>query len=149
METSADLLSILLVDDDKDDRFFFQEAFKEIEARASIQTVNDGEELMNYLTRSAITYPQIIFLDLNMPRKGGLECLQEIRKNMEMKDIIIIIYSTSSSEKDISESFSIGANLYLKKPNDYFTLIKLLTKVNGINWQEHAEKLCMENFLLS
>lgn len=145
---TSDFLYILLVDDDKDDLFFFQEAFKDIDSSTIVETINDGEELMRYMTKSDTVLPQIIFLELNMPRKSGLECLEEIRNNNKWNDIIIVIYSTSSSEYHIQQAFLKGANLYIKKPSDYFTLKNLLLKVNNMNWEDHIKNLNEENFLL-
>ncbi len=151
METQDqdNFLSILLADDDKDDRFFFQEALKEIEKKTTVQTVIDGEQLLDYLSKPEIILPHVIFLDLNMPRKNGLECLKGIRNNNRFKDIIIAIYSTSASEHDVTETFLKGANLYIKKPYDYLSLKKILEKVVNINWQLHAANLNKDNFVLT
>jgi CheY-like chemotaxis protein len=92
--------------------------------------------------------PQVLFLDLNMPRKGGIECLHEIKQNNKFKDIAIAIYSTSSSEQDIEETFISGANIYIKKPNDFAALKKVLSDVVTINWQYHTSGLNKDNFLL-
>ena len=112
-------LNILLADDDDDDRLFFKDAIEEIKVKTSVTMVNDGVELMEYLNKSEINLPNLLFLDLNMPRKGGMECLTEIRKNSKLKDLSIAIYSTSALENDIEETFIKGANTYIKKPNDF------------------------------
>jgi CheY-like chemotaxis protein len=145
-QNSDSLIRILLADDDKDDRFFFQEAFKEIETKTSIETVSDGEQLGIYLEK-ATSLPHLLFLDLNLPRKNGLECLEEIRTNSAFNDLLVIIYSTSSSERDISESFQKGANLYIRKSNDFFTLTKVMNKVIKVNWTIHRSNLNKETFV--
>ncbi len=142
-------LNILLADDDEDDRLFFKEAFDEIKIKTKVQTVNDGVELMNYLNRKDIILPHILFLDLNMPLKSGLECLKEIRESKALKDLSVAIYSTSGAEEDIERTFLKGANVYIKKPNDFATLKKVLSEVVSINWQYHTSGLNKENFLLS
>jgi CheY-like chemotaxis protein len=143
------LMHILLADDDEDDRLFFKDAFNEIRINTKVETVNDGVELMNYLTRPDIVLPHILFLDLNMPRKNGMDCLRELKRIDCLKDIAIVIYSTSASDEDIEETFVQGANVYLKKPNDFNTLRKTLEAVITTNWQYHTSGLNRENFILS
>lgn len=144
-----DALYILLADDDEDDRMFFKEAMQEIKVKTNIAFVNDGAQLMDYLNHPGNTLPNVVFLDLNMPVKSGLECLVEIRRNNRLKDLSIVIYSTSSSEEDIEEAFVNGANIYIKKPNDFSLLKSSLSKVININWQYHTLGLKKENFLLN
>lgn len=83
-----------------------------------------------------------------MPRKSGIECLKEIRSNNKLKNLSIAIYSTSALEKDVEATFVNGANIYIKKPNDFEALKKILAKVITINWQYHTAGLNKENFLL-
>ena len=140
---------VLLADDDEDDRLFFTQAFEEIRIKTIVQTVKDGQELMNYLTQSDTVMPHVLFLDLNMPCKTGLDCLNEIKRMTHLKDIAIAIYSTSSSEEDIEETFVRGANVYIKKPNDFAALKRVLSEVITINWQYQTSGLNRDNFLLS
>jgi CheY-like chemotaxis protein len=144
-----ELIQILLADDDEDDRLFFKEAFQEIKINTNVKMVNDGVELMDHLTQDGIRLPHILFLDLNMPRKSGIDCLLEIKQLAHLKDIAIAIYSTSSSEKDIEETFVQGANVYIKKPSDFNTLKKILEQVITINWQYQTSGLNRDNYLLS
>lgn len=144
-----EIIHILLADDDEDDRLFFREAFEEIKIKTVVKIVNDGVELMNHLIQTNITLPHILFLDLNMPRKTGIDCLMEIKRMELFKNIAIAIYSTSASEEDIEETFVKGANIYIKKPNDFDTLKKILKEVITINWQYHTSGLNRDNFLLS
>lgn len=141
-------IHIILADDDEDDRLFFTDAFSELKMSTKVQTYNDGVALMDYLNQEDIVLPNVLFLDLNMPRKNGIECLQEIKANDKFKDIAIAIYSTSSSEEHIEETFVLGANVYIKKPNDFNTLKKVLSDVITINWQYHTSGLNKDNFLL-
>ncbi len=139
---------IVLVDDDEDDRLFFTDAFEEIKISTKIQTFKDGVELMDHLNSDEVVLPEILFLDLNMPRKNGMECLDEIKANSKFNDIAIAIYSTSSSEEHIEETFIKGANIYIKKPSDFNTLKKVLQDVVTINWQYQTSGLNKDNFLL-
>src|SRR5436190_18711527 len=88
-------ISLLLADDDADDCMFFKEALEELPLNSSLKTVNDGEQLMQLLTAKPDALPDILFLDLNMPRKTGVECLSEIKRNEKLKALTVIIYSTS------------------------------------------------------
>ncbi len=144
----TDSLHVLLADDDEDDRSFFRRAIDEVRVKTVLETVNDGQQLMDYLLKKGASRPDVIFLDLNMPRKGGIECLEEIRSNKELKDISIVIYSTSDSDEDIETTFLKGANVYIKKPNDFQNLKEAIAEVLSINWQYHTSRLNKENFLL-
>lgn len=142
-------LHIMLADDDEDDRLFFKEAFEEVKINYRISAFNDGEQLMDHLFDTSNPLPDIIFLDLNMPRKSGIECLKEIRANERLKKISVAIYSTSSSEQDIEDTFVSGANVYIKKPNDFNMLKKILSDVVHINWQYITDGLNKDSFILS
>lgn len=142
-------LNILLADDDEDDRLLFKDAFDEIRIKTNVQMVHDGVQLMHYLNNPEHNLPDIVFLDLNMPLKNGFECLAEIRSAKRLKDLSIAIYSTSGSDEDIEETFVKGANVYIKKPNDFSVLKKVLGDVITINWQYHTSGLNRDTFLLS
>lgn len=139
---------IILADDDEDDRLFFTDAFDELKIHTKVQTYKDGVELMNYLHSEDCIIPEILFLDLNMPKKNGIETLHEIKQDSKFKNMAIAIYSTSSSEEHIEETFVSGANIYIKKPNDFSVLKKILNEVVTINWQYQTSGLNKDNFLL-
>ena len=141
-------LHILLADDDEGDRLIFKEAFSELKIKTIVHTTNNGNELMAYLTKKNAPLPHLIFLDLNMPGKNGLECLKEIRSNEKLKDISIAIYSTSDNEKDMEETFRNGANVYITKPNDFNMLKEVLEKAVMTAYQYQDQSMKKENFLL-
>jgi CheY-like chemotaxis protein len=143
-----DSLHIVLAEDDEDDRAFFKEAIDNVKIKTKLDIVNDGEQLMEYLTTANGSLPDVVFLDLNMPRKNGIQCLEEIRSNQKLKGISVAIYSTSSAEQDIEQTFLKGANVYIRKPNDFEKLKKAIAQVLSINWQYHTSRLNKENFLL-
>jgi CheY-like chemotaxis protein len=145
---TTEYITIYLADDDADDRLFFTDAFDELKINTKVSTFNDGVDLMNHLNDPDVILPNVLFLDLNMPKKNGLECLLEIKKNEKFNDIAIAIYSTSSTEEHIEETFVNGANIYIKKPNDFETLKKTLSEVVTINWQYHTSNLNKDNFLM-
>jgi CheY-like chemotaxis protein len=143
-----DSLHITLADDDEDDRLFFTDAFEELKINTIVNTVNNGRELLAFLNDPKTVLPHIIFLDLNMPILNGIECLKEIKLNDRFKDIAIAIYSTSSSDQDVENTFVLGANIYIKKPSSFNDLKKILSDVVIINWQYHTNGLNKDNFLL-
>ena len=125
-------INILLADDDIDDRSFFEKALKEVAISTPLTTVNDGEQLMKYLADNSEQLPNILFLDLNMPRKNGFECLVEISENESLKDLSVIIFSTSYPQDKsyelgmISNLFKLGARVYIRKPTDFNQLKQLI-----------------------
>lgn len=124
-----ELLNILLADDDADDRLFFKEAMEEINIDTMVSVVNDGQELFEYLNEPLNHLPDLLFLDINMPGKSGLECLRELRQDSRFNDMLIIMYSTSGADKDVEEAYRYGANIYLKKPGDFAQLKARLANV--------------------
>ena len=143
-----DYILITLADDDEDDRLFFTDAFDELKINTVVNTFKNGKELLDFLYHPESVLPNIIFLDLNMPILNGIECLKEIKKNQKFDNIAIAIYSTSSSDQDVENTFVLGANIYIKKPSDFNTLKKVLSEVVTINWQYHTSGLNKDNFLL-
>src|SRR5689334_12363186 len=113
-------IQILLADDDKDDCFLFREALSELPIVTELSTVGDGEELMIYLSEHKNNLPDVLFLDLNMPRKNGFECLTEIKHNEETRDLTVIMFSTSYprdmhyEEDMIKLLYNIGAKDYIR-----------------------------------
>ncbi|MGE5457002.1 MAG: response regulator [Methanococcaceae archaeon] len=144
----TDNLHILLADDDEDDRLFFRDAVEKVQKRTKITFMNDGVQLMDYLEKNGGSLPQVVFLDLNMPKKNGIECLREIRSHSLLDDLSVAIYSTSSSEEDIEETFAQGANIYIKKPRDFAKLKKIMAEVLSLNWKYHTTGRSRENYLL-
>src|ERR1035437_3557922 len=125
---SSKPLNILFADDDADDRFFFDKALKELPIPTHFTTVNDGVQLMNYLSENSENLPDVLFLDLSMPNKNGLECLVEIRQNEKLKDLTVIMFSTSYPRDIKYENVminmlgEIGAQDYIRKPGDFVQL---------------------------
>lgn len=110
-------LKIMLADDDSDDRFFFDENIKLATSSATLNTVDNGEKLIQYLNANYENLPHALFLDLNMPRKNGSECLLVIKSNSKLKDLPVIIYSTSLHQEIADILFANGAHYYIKKGN--------------------------------
>lgn len=123
-------LRILLADDDRDDRFFFARALEELSIPTKLTTVEDGEKLLSYLHRHLNKMPDILFLDLNMPRRNGAECLAEIKSNQQLKSLPVVIYSTSLHDDVADILYDAGAHFYVRKC-DFNELTKTLKQVLG------------------
>ena len=120
---------IFLADDDDDDCTIFEDALSELNSEAKLTVTNDGVELLDTLNKTVPPPPDVIFLDLNMPRKNGFESLKEIRGIKKLKDIPVVILSTSSNTEIIDKTFDLGANYYICKPTSYPLLTKMIAKV--------------------
>lgn len=117
------IYNILLADDDNDDCSFFEEALDELSLSTTLVTVNDGVQLMDFLSdKTADDLPDLLFLDLNMPRKNGSECLVEIRQIEKFKDFPIVIFSTSLDSEIVEVMYDKGATFYIRKPGDFSKL---------------------------
>ncbi len=144
---STKKLSIILADDDEDDRLLFELAVKKINVPTELLMFKNGVEVIEHLRDNRKNLPDILFLDLNMPNKNGLESLKEMKLDPGLEGITVVIYSTSSSEKDVESTFLEGANIYIKKPSDFNQLKKTIEKVLTLDWQYHTSLLNRENFL--
>lgn len=120
-----------MADDDPDDRLLLREAFAENRLLNNLETVEDGEELMDFLHRrgryenSEVT-PGLVLLDLNMPRKSGLEALREIKSDEKLRRLPVVILTTSKAEEDIIRSYDLGVNSFIVKPVTFDSLVELV-----------------------
>jgi DNA-binding response OmpR family regulator len=135
---------ILLADDDPDDRELFTDAANN--HNADVDSVPNGVQLMKFLSQSD-ELPDFIFLDLNMPEKGGKECLQEIRQHERLKHLPVIIYSTSSSKRDIDDTYDLGADLYITKPNSFTQLKNTVKGILEIDWSKNTPNSQRDSFV--
>ncbi len=142
-------LNILLADDDPDDCYFMKEALKEFSLPTHLTTVLDGEELMELLTTETTELPAILFLDLNMPRKNGFECLSAIRGNEKLNHLPVIIYSTSFHMEIANMLYQNGANYYISKPADISRLKKIVQYIIVHITEGNHSKPPKENFVLT
>lgn len=119
-------INILLADDDLDDCRFFKKALESLDINSNLTIVNDGDALMKYLSEESETPPNVLFLDINMPKKNGIECLEEIRKSAKLKDLPVVMFSTSNSWDTINKLFNSGAHVYIRKPSDFKQLKQVI-----------------------
>jgi CheY-like chemotaxis protein len=136
MKTDNPILeNIWLADDDIDDFEIFEDALKQILPNASLTIASNGEELIKMLT-DASKIPDILFLDINMPCKDGLDCLVEIRSKLRFSKLPVVIFTSSQQPKHINASYSYGANLYFTKPSSFDELIAGLGNLFAMNWND-------------
>jgi CheY-like chemotaxis protein len=138
-------ITILMADDDIDDRMLTKEALEESRVRNNLYFVEDGEELLDYLNgRGKYADPEqaprpgLILLDLNMPKKDGREALREIKANPDLRRIPVVIMTTSKAEEDIFRSYDLGANSFITKPVTFERLVDLMRTL-GQYWIEFVE----------
>ena len=135
-------LTILMAEDDEEDRLLVFDAWDDSRLANDLCVVNDGEELMDYLYYRGqyadpkdAPRPGLILLDLNMPRKDGRECLREIKADPELREIPVIALTSSKSEEDVLRTYDLGINAYMTKPVTYEKLVEAL-KSFGAYWLE-------------
>lgn len=143
-------LQLLLADDDQDDCFLFEEALSEIPVSTHLTTVHNGEQLMQLLIKTTDALPYVLFLDLNMPRKNGFQCLEEIKKNEKLKNLPVIIFSTSFQDDVADRLYKSGAQHYICKPNSFAQLKKVIHQVLTLPVGKAANpnQSTKENFVL-
>ena len=124
---------VLLVDDDQDHALLFERILKQVDTSKSLTVFSDADALLNYLQEHK---PDLIFLDLNMPCKNGLQCLQEIRKEPAFNNIPIVVYSSSTHMTDIQRSYLYKADLYMVKPFNSEHLKNALLSILNLNWRD-------------
>ena len=139
---------IILAEDDDDDSQFFEEALESYSDAPVLIRAKDGVELTDLLHDTA-QLPDLIFLDLNMPRKNGAQCLQEIREQKAFEHLPVIVLSTSSSIDIIDSMYDSGANLYVEKPSDIRLWKSVIKMVLEMDWNIHTPFSVKKNFILT
>ena len=139
--------NVLLADDDQDDCMFFREALEELPLSSALVTVNNGVELMSHLTRG-ILLPDALFLDLNMPRKNGFECLTEIKTNENLNTLPVIIYSTSFDSDVVNLLYEKGAHVCVRKPGDFSKLKDVIHQALNTITTAGKERTPKEKFVI-
>ncbi len=137
MKSTVKKLFILIAEDDADDRFLLQTVFDEKGYTEKIEFVENGIELLNFLTNKEkqktheSDYPVFILLDLNMPKKDGREALQEIKQHAIFKKIPVVVFTTTNNDNEIKRCYELGANTYVVKPVSFDALIKVVDDIRS------------------
>jgi CheY-like chemotaxis protein len=121
---------IMLIEDDKIDQMTVKRAFKELNIANELVIANNGEEALSILNEDSSNRPGIILLDLNMPKMNGIEFLQEIKGDNELKTIPVIVLTTSKHEQDKVETFNLGVSGYMVKPVEYPHFLEIMKSIN-------------------
>ena len=124
---------VVLADDDLDHGFLFKLVLEQVDPTKTVTIVKDGAELIDFLSHQV---PDLLFLDLNMPCKNGLECLQEIRQKLQLFDLPIVLYSNSTRMTDIQKSYIHKADLYMVKPFNTAHLKNALESIFNLEWRK-------------
>ncbi len=140
MTTASKSPTILMAEDDSDDRLLAREAMDESGLAGELRFVENGADLMDYLRQrnqyavpTTAPRPSLILLDLNMPRKDGREALREIKADPELRKIPVVIFTTSRADSDIGRVYELGANSFISKPTAFEALVKVM-KAIGAYW---------------
>jgi CheY-like chemotaxis protein len=142
-------LKILLADDDIDDCIFFKEALVELLLSTHLTTVNDGEQLMQLLTNETNVLPHVLFLDLNMPRKNGFECLTEIKLSKKLKLLPVIVFSTSFEQEVVNQLYKNGAQYFIRKPSEFSQFKNIIQLSLALITKENISQPTRENFVIT
>lgn len=140
-------MEIVLSNDNKSDRLLFVEALADLELHPVIHITKHGFELMEFLLDPDQNIPNAVFLDINMPGKTGIECLEEIRADKQFDSLPVIIYSTSSATKDIDQSYDLGANFYIPIPVDFENMKGVILKAMNLLSTGEMKSLKREEFV--
>lgn len=125
-------MTILIADDDTDDRLFIDKAFRQSGYTQNIQFVEDGEELMEYLRQCGryneknAPWPNLLILDLNMPRKNGFQALSEIKDDPKLRRLPVVVMTTSSADEDVLKTYNLGVNSFVTKPFNFNRLVEMV-----------------------
>ncbi|MCW3112763.1 MAG: response regulator containing a CheY-like receiver domain and an DNA-binding domain protein [Segetibacter sp.] len=134
-KTVSSLFKIIIADDDSDDVQLTKDCFVENKLPVQINEAYDGQVLLDHLKADTKNLPQLILLDLNMPRKGGFEALEEIKNDDALRKIPVVIFSTSTAQKDIEKAYELGASCFITKPNNLEEWCDKMKKI-GKFWVE-------------
>jgi len=147
---AGQFLHIYIADDDDDDCLLFGDVLLELEVHIKLTTVSHGVELMAALESipDMANLPDLLFLDLNMPIKNGMECLLEIKQHPKLRHLPVIIYSTSAQKEAVDFAYKNGAALFFKKPDSFIKLKQVLKKVLAIRWNGSFSQPSREEFLI-
>lgn len=130
MSREIKTFTVLMADDDEDDRLLARDAFQECDMDVNLKFVEDGVELMDYLhghgSWAGAPTPSLILLDLNMPRKDGREALAAIKQNPALRRIPVVVITTSQAEEDVQRSYDLGVSSFISKPVTYESLLALV-----------------------
>ena len=128
--------TVFIADDDSDDLLLFKDALESVDSSIKLEDVKNGVDLLNLLSNIK---PDLLFLDLDMPGKNGLECLIEIRKNDQYQFLPIVVFSSTTRPSNIETAYELGADLFFIKPANYNDLTSSITAILALNWSHPTQ----------
>nr|WP_293844687.1 response regulator [uncultured Arsenicibacter sp.] len=132
---------ILIADDDADDRMFLEQALRQSGYTHDIRTVEDGEDLLEYLRQHGkyqgqeTPWPTLLILDLNMPRKNGFQALSEIKDDQRLRRLPVVVMTTSAADEDVIKTYNLGVNSFITKPFNFNRLVEIISALK-VYWLE-------------
>lgn len=132
--------NIFIADDDEDDRFLFVNALREIDESINCEFATDGYDALNTLKGSA-KLPDVLFLDLNMPKINGFECLRRLKNDIHLTKLPVVIFTTSQNPDDVEATHRLGANVFFSKPSNFNELKEKLERILNLNFQSENTNL--------
>ncbi len=142
-------LNVILAEDDSADRLLFEEAMQELPVKFNLTIVTNGEELLDWLSKNETVLPDILFLDLNMPRKNGFAALGEIKRDHNLQDLPVFIFTTANDQERIKQVFRDAAHYYIRKPIKFQELKKLIYKSLRLIADNNISLPDKDNFILT
>ncbi len=142
-------LNIYLADDDQADCLLFKEALAELPVTVNLSVVHDGEQLIELLTKKENVLPDVLFLDLNMPRKNGFAALGQIKRDNKLLDLPVIIYSTANDQAKVKDVFRDAAHYYIRKPAKFSELKEVIYKALTLIAEGNIKLPKLESFILT
>ncbi|GEJ45576.1 response regulator [Chryseobacterium sp. ON_d1] len=145
---NKEFLNVIVADNDENTLIFFKNILKELKISIKVQCFTNGKDLMRYLNNDDAVVPELVFIKYTIPGKESMECLEEIESNPKFNNMVTVIFSEAIPENEVEDIFVKGANIYMKKPECFEKLKKVLTDIITINWQYHTSGLNIDNFIL-
>jgi CheY-like chemotaxis protein len=149
MQAITSELNIYLADDDQSDCLLFKEALEVLPIKANLTIVHDGEQLLELLAKEDNILPDVLFLDLNMPRKNGFVALGQIKRDEKLLNLPVIIFSTANDQTKVKMVFKDAAHYYIRKPAKFSELKNVIYKALKIIAERNTELPIQENFMLT
>lgn len=145
---NKEYLNVIVVDNDEGNIILFKSIFKELKIAVKVQSFHNGEDMMRYLNHPEALVPEMVVMNCNISQKNGLDYLEEIEMNLRLNNVITAIYADFLSEEDVELLFVKGLNIYIKKPDNYKDLKRVISEVVTLNWQYHTSGLNKDNLIL-
>ncbi|WP_089694535.1 response regulator [Chryseobacterium culicis] len=145
---NKEFMNVIVADNDENTLIFFKNILKELKISIKVQCFSNGKDVMDYLSNEDAVVPEIVFINYKIPGKESMECLEEIESNSKFNNMVTAIFSDPIPENEVEDIFVKGAHIFMKKPECFDRLKKVLTEVITINWQYHTSGLNKDHFIL-